>query len=286
MTLNQKDGASLTLASVRQLITQAVDRLENKMDDAISQLQENLNNQTEAIRDMLVVRTPPSSRDLQDPSNMSGKRSRPSTCYRGMASDLANDTSKIDEKYQTVMNYDIDREVMCDTQTDGGGWILIQRRFSHAISFKKPWLSYKTGFGVPPGDFWLGNDALHNLTYKDDYELRVDGNGERSDFYAQYTSFKVDSESEGYRLRLGAHSGTLGESSYDSGLSYHNGLKFSTVDQDNDSSSRHCAQTYDGGWWYGDCYRANLNGQPLKWYLRSSLYYRTLYSVEMKIRRL
>ena len=45
-------------------------------------------------------------------------------------------------------------------------------------------------------------------------------------------------------------------------LTYHNGRKFSTKDQDNDLSSVNCATVPDiqGAWWYGDCKNSNLNG--------------------------
>ena len=45
-------------------------------------------------------------------------------------------------------------------------------------------------------------------------------------------------------------------------LTYHNGLKFSTKDQDNDESIVNCAaqEALLGAWWYGDCKRSSLNG--------------------------
>ena len=46
-------------------------------------------------------------------------------------------------------------------------------------------------------------------------------------------------------------------------LVYHNGMKFSTRDQDNDKrSGRSCSKDYHGAWWYNNCYYAsNLNGK-------------------------
>ena len=147
--------------------------------------------------------------------------------------------------------------VFCDQDTDGGGWLVFQRRQDGSVDFYQNWAPYKQGFGDITGEFWLGNDHLSLLTRNNDQELRVD----LSDFggksaYAKYSEFTVASESEKYKLSLSGYSGTAGDS-----LSYHNGQSFSTKDRDNDrASSRFCAQSYSGAWWYQDCIHSNLNG--------------------------
>ena len=40
----------------------------------------------------------------------------------------------------------------------------------------------------------------------------------------------------------------------------HDNKKFSTFDQDNDNGKAHCASKFYGGWWYGNCFNVNLNG--------------------------
>ena len=47
-------------------------------------------------------------------------------------------------------------------------------------------------------------------------------------------------------------------------LALHNGMKFSTKDQDHDRNSGSCAQDYHSGWWYKNCFRTNPNGKYLK----------------------
>jgi hypothetical protein len=52
--------------------------------------------------------------------------------------------------------------VLCDMDTDGGGWTVIQRRgdFNQQSNFFVSWVSYKRGFGDLTRDFWLGNEQL------------------------------------------------------------------------------------------------------------------------------
>jgi len=43
-------------------------------------------------------------------------------------------------------------------------------------------------------------------------------------------------------------------------MAYHNGKRFSTKDNDNDSYEENCAINYKGAWWYYTCHHVNLNG--------------------------
>ncbi|GFX79638.1 techylectin-like protein [Trichonephila clavipes] len=48
----------------------------------------------------------------------------------------------------------------------------------------------------------------------------------------------------------------------DSMIQTHGSQKFSTKEQDNDSNEKgNCADSFKGGWWYGECHQANLNGE-------------------------
>lgn len=150
----------------------------------------------------------------------------------------------------------------CNMITDGGGWIVILRRWEERdrpqLDFNATWDQYKWGFGSFAGEFWWGLEHVKKLTSHLDrkYELRVD----IVDFhdnhkYAVYQDFKISSEEDGYRLKIGSYSGNAGDS-----LRFHNGEPFSTKDHDTRKHPSYCPQTFDSGWWFTKCFMVLLTG--------------------------
>ncbi|KAK6966112.1 BgMFREP4 [Biomphalaria glabrata] len=104
-------------------------------------------------------------------------------------------------------------EVMCDTKTDGGGWIIFQRRIHGDVDFYKNWQEYRDGFGdYNIGEFYLGNENIFNLTSSRKYELRFDLEYENKKYFAHYSDFKLLDENNNYKLIIGSYSGTAGDS--------------------------------------------------------------------------
>ncbi|XP_053686486.1 microfibril-associated glycoprotein 4-like [Sabethes cyaneus] len=151
--------------------------------------------------------------------------------------------------------------VLCDQKYDNGGWIVIQNRFNGSVDFYRGWKEYRNGFGNLNGEFWLGLDKLHTLTYAAPYELHVLlDDFENRTVVAKYSRFAVGSENESYALtKLGEYSGTAGD-----GLSYHRDVKFSTMDMNNDLAGNNGATDWTGAWWYRRGHHSNLNGQYLR----------------------
>lgn len=151
-------------------------------------------------------------------------------------------------------------DVVCDMDTDGGGWTVFQRRKNGLVNFYRDWDAYKRGFGFLNGEFWLGNERIHKITSQEDYTLRVD----LEDFsgnhrYATYSKFSVGPESRGYILDVNGYNGNAGDSIKD-----HSGHQFTTKDRDNDKNDGNCAVMFKGAWWYTSCHASNLNGLYLK----------------------
>ncbi|KAJ7992534.1 hypothetical protein DPEC_G00279680 [Dallia pectoralis] len=147
-------------------------------------------------------------------------------------------------------------QAWCEQTMAQGGWTVIQRRQDGSVNFFRTWEQYKQGFGNLDGEYWLGLEHLYWLTKQAHYKLRVameDWQGRH--VFAEYDSFRLEPESDWYRLRLGEYQGNAGDS-----LSWHSNKAFTTLDKDKDAYSGNCAHFQKGGWWYHMCAHSNLNG--------------------------
>ncbi|XP_030608067.1 tenascin-N isoform X2 [Archocentrus centrarchus] len=148
-------------------------------------------------------------------------------------------------------------EVYCDMDTDGGGWLVLQRRNTGKLDFMKRWKQYIAGFGNLTEEFWIGLDKIYELTNTPtQYELRFDLGLGSERVYAVYDNFKIAPVKQKFKLTIGKYSGTAGDA-----MTYHQGRPWTTIDSDNDLALTNCALTHRGAWWYKNCHLANLNGK-------------------------
>jgi len=136
--------------------------------------------------------------------------------------------------------------------------LLIQQNVDGSNFFNRSWAEFKVTLNDSSGNYWLGNELLSQLTLKNSYKLRFDLQSRSNSnwYYAEYSTFRVLSEADNYRLEVDGYSGNAG---YDA-LDYHNGMMFSTYDRDNDRDpSGNCAAKIGGGFWYNLCYQCGVN---------------------------
>ena len=173
-------------------------------------------------------------------------------------------------------------DAFCDMTTNDGGWIVIQRNKKDSdVSFGRSWADYEEGFGDLNTEFWYGLKTIHYLTNNGQWEMRVDYQAEDKTWsYYHYNQFSVGSASEEYPLTVGGFTG-VGTDQFNDKSYPHNGMKFTTADNDNDKhSDANCAAWYKSGWWYNNChYHIHINRQP-PWDATSH----DLLFTEMKIR--
>jgi len=157
--------------------------------------------------------------------------------------------------------------------------LLIQHKISGIRSinfFNRSWAEYKVGFNDSNGNYWLGNDLLHQLTNTpySAHKLRFDLHATNGSwYYAEYSRFIVDSEASKYRMHVSGYSGNAG--GY--GFSYHDGSKFTTYDRDYDQYYKKTAVSWGAGFWHNYCCRACVNSERyrdnFRWYVDGSNYY-------------
>ena len=186
--------------------------------------------------------------------------------------------------------------VYCDTETAGGGWLVIQRRIDGSVDFNRYWSEYEEGFGNLPVDdedttkeFWIGLRSLHCLTSQGHWELRIDYMlSNKTKGYLSYHHFRVGPASDDYRLSISGFSGSTTDPILAPGANNLNGMKFTTRDRDNDKWIVNCAVYnvgHAGGWWYNSCSHIYLNHQ---YNHRNSIVlndqYHSLPFIEIKVR--
>ncbi|XP_034473667.1 ficolin-2-like [Drosophila innubila] len=128
-----------------------------------------------------------------------------------------------------------------------------------SVDFYRNWNTYRKGFGEPDGEFFMGLDKIHAMTAERSQELLVlleDFEGNQR--YEMYDRFAIGGEDESYLLHtLGKASGTAGDS-----LFWHEGMKFTTFDRDNDAwKEGNCAELRTAAWWYNNCHTSHLTGK-------------------------
>lgn len=178
-------------------------------------------------------------------------------------------------------------KVFCDQTSQNGGWVVIQNRLDGSVDFGRRWDEYRRGFGnvafdvgkghcETPGEYWLGNDRISQLTKMGPTEVLIemeDWTGDK--VHAQYRQFTIQSETSNYVMAVDGYSGNAGNCFLEGSLqlfaenrtmTIHNGMMFSTYDRDNDNwlpgdPTKQCSREDGGGWWYNRCHSANPNGR-------------------------
>ena len=162
-------------------------------------------------------------------------------------------------------------QVYCDMITDGGGWIVMQKRFDGSVVFDRVWNMYRDGFGDVDGEYWLGNEFVHQYTKAyPGTEMMAEGTAFDGDQVSvKLKNFRLGDESSNYILRFDTCAEVVGAGNHcedwigPPDQANLESMQFTTIDQDNDEyENENCARSFSGGgWWYNSCFAVNLNGK-------------------------
>uniref|UniRef100_A0A3B3ZQN6 Fibrinogen beta chain n=1 Tax=Periophthalmus magnuspinnatus TaxID=409849 RepID=A0A3B3ZQN6_9GOBI len=178
--------------------------------------------------------------------------------------------------------------VYCDQQTQNGGWLVIQNRLDGSVDFGRRWDDYRKGFGnialdvgkghcQTPGEYWLGNDRISQISKMGPTTLLVemeDWSGTKVQPKLKpnsiLTQLKLNSDSTNYVLAVDVYSGTAGNCLLEGSteliginrtMTIHNGMMFKRLPLNPGDPSKQCSREDGGGWWYNRCHSANPNGR-------------------------
>ena len=127
------------------------------------------------------------------------------------------------------------------------GWIVIHNIANDSLNFIRGWVDYRNGFGTPTGNYWFGLEKVRQLTANAPYRLRIELLSDVNNLWysAEYDTFLIDSESNGYAIHVTGYYGDAGDSiaGYTGSDSdwKHNGMKFTTGDMDNKNVKSSCS---------------------------------------------
>ncbi|XP_061195735.1 ficolin-1-like [Saccostrea echinata] len=230
--------------------------------------------------------------DAYNPGSLFGRKRFVHTCSMCCGTDLCNHNcgrlpidcldiykngQRITGVYKIYPSKDFNKpvQVKCNMDIQGGGWTTIQfrSRDNPPVDFKATWDEYKKGFGDVQGNYWLGNDLIHQLTTVYNSSLyitmkKTDGHV----YHAQYSSFSISNETDGYRLSLGKFSGNVLHDEFRDHTVVDK--EFYTFDHDNAAK---CSAQCGSGWWYQSCTTTNLNA-PFSGIHRDSVWYNTIHN--------
>ena len=158
--------------------------------------------------------------------------------------------------------------VYCDMETDGGGWIVIQRRNASMgwVNFVRGYSDYEKGFGDIDGEFWIGLKNIYQLTNPQRVELKISvwNDTENSTLNWNYPFFRISNATDKYALTPSIGSGS-GDGDYQL-FTYVANPHYYFYTYDYYHSATNCGYIRQSGWWYysgfdGFCSAlANING--------------------------
>ena len=136
----------------------------------------------------------------------------------------------------------------CDMETDGGGWLVIQRRFNGTVPFNRTLEEYENGFGDPSGEFWYGLKNILCFTQNEATELRIDleyPNGTTG--YVHYKRFSMSNSRPYYTASVSTFKSSPGVPNR-----FYKSTPYFYINSN-------CRGSRVGGWWDNNC-RGNPNG--------------------------
>lgn len=86
--------------------------------------------------------------------------------------------------------------VYCDKD-----WVVTIRRTDASIDMNRNWAEYRDGFGDLNGQFWMGLELHHQLTYSGDYEMIIGITSWNGNYYElKYSAWRIQDEASSFTV--------------------------------------------------------------------------------------